>query len=112
VLNHQFLQLHYLDLAKPPRYEAMVFIGYDSDRHHYICHWLDSFGGGFSALGSGQGDEAGHAIEFTFNYREGKLTNRFSFDPLAQTWTSPIRQQEKVECKLFAEDKFTPMAKK
>ena len=112
VLNHQFLQLHYLDLAEPPHYEAMVFIGYDTAQHHYICHWLDSLGGGFSALGDGQRDAAGQSIEFTFNYPEGKLTNRFSFDPAAQTWTSLMRQQEKAQWKLFAEDKFTPSIKK
>jgi hypothetical protein len=64
-------------------------------------------------FGSGGKVENTVHVEWVLNhhYPEGKLINRFSFDPLAQTWRSLIRQQEKVEWKLFAEDKFTPIAK-
>jgi hypothetical protein len=112
VLDHQFLELHYRDIATPPKYEAMVFIGYDPGDQRYICHWIDSFGGEFSALGFGKIDRERHAIEFTFNYKDGPFTNKFSFDPATKTWTSLMRQKDKGEWKLFAEDRFTPTEQK
>jgi hypothetical protein len=107
VLNHQFIELHYRDVATTPKYEAMVFIGYDTGEQRYVCHWIDNFGGQFSALGHGKIDNEKRAIEFTFDYRDGPFTNKFSFDPATKTWISLMRQQEKGEWKLFAEDKFT-----
>jgi hypothetical protein len=76
VLNHQFLELHYRDVATPPKYEAIVFIGYDADEQQYVCHWIDNFGGQFSALGRGKIDNENRAIEFKFNAKDGALTNR------------------------------------
>jgi hypothetical protein len=112
VLNHQFIELHYRDLATPPKYEATVFIGYDTAEQRYVCHWIDYFGGQFSALGHGEIDNEKRAIEFTSNYRDGPFTNKFSFDPATKTWISLMRQQEKGEWKLFAEDRFTRMEAK
>jgi hypothetical protein len=112
VLDHHFLELHYLDVATPPMYEAMVFIGYNAGDRSYICHWIDSFGGEFSAVGSGKIDNERHAIEFTFNYKDGPFTNKFSFDPVTRTWTSLMRQKRNGEWKLFAEDRFTPVEQK
>jgi Protein of unknown function (DUF1579) len=112
VLDHQFLELHYRDIATPPKYEAMVFIGHDAGDQRYICHWIDNFGGEFSALGSGKIDREKHAIEFTFNYKDGPFTNRFTFDPATKTWTSLMRQKDKSEWKLFAEDRFTAVEQK
>lgn len=107
VLGHHFIELHYRDVATPPKYEAMVFVGFDKAQQCYVCHWIDVFGGQFSAFGRGKIDNAKRAIEFTFDYRDGPLTNKFSFDPATKTWISLMRQQEKGEWKLFAEDKFT-----
>jgi Protein of unknown function (DUF1579) len=112
VLDHQFLELHYRDMAMPPKYQAMVFIGYNPGDQRYVCHWIDNFGGEFSALGSGKIDRERHAIEFTFNYKDGRFTNRFSFDPTTKTWTSLMRQKDKGEWKLFAEDRFTAVERK
>jgi hypothetical protein len=41
VLQHQFVELHYRDVAAPPKYEAIVLIGYDGIGKRYICHWAD-----------------------------------------------------------------------
>ena len=83
----------------------MVFIGYDTNQERYICHWIDVFGGEFSGLAEGNLDRGGHAIEFTFKNPDGKFTNRFTFDPESQSWTSLMRQEARGEWKLFAEDK-------
>jgi hypothetical protein len=42
MLDHQFIELHYRDVATPPKYEAMVFIGYDAEEQRYVCHWIDN----------------------------------------------------------------------
>jgi hypothetical protein len=112
VLDHQFLELHYRDITTPPKYEAIVFIGYDARDQRYVCHWIDNFGGEFSAFGSGKSDSERHVIKFAFNYKDGPFTNKFSFDPAARTWTSLMRQKDKGEWKLFAEDKFTRVEQK
>lgn len=112
VLDHQFLELHYRDIATPPKYEAIVFIGYNAGDQSYVCHWIDNFGGEFSARGSGKIDSERHAIEFTFNYKDGPFTNKFSFDPATRTWKSLMRQEKNGEWKVFAEDTFTQVEQK
>ena len=107
VLQHQFVELHYRDVAAPPKYEAIVLIGYDGIGKRYICHWADNFGGDYSGDGFAPRDEGSNAIEFRFEFHDGELTNRFAFDPQSGTWTSTIRQTEKGEWKLFCEDKFS-----
>jgi len=106
VLNHQFLRLHYLDVATPPKYEAMVFIGYDNAGTHYVVHWIDVFGGHFcQTIGSGKRD--GNAILVTFDYPEGQFQNTFTFDSKEATWTSLMRQKDKTgKWKQFSEDHF------
>ena len=107
VLQHQFVELHYRDVATPPAYEAIVLIGYDGVAKHYICHWTDNFGADYSADGFAPRQEGANAMEFKFAFHDGELTNRFSFDPQSHTWTSAIRQTENGEWKLFCEDRFT-----
>lgn len=107
VLQHQFVQLHYRDVATPAKYEAIVLLGYDGSAKHYICHWADNFGADYSADGFAARDEASNALDFKFIFKDGELTNRFVFDPKTDTWISTIRQTENGEWKLFCEDKFT-----
>jgi hypothetical protein len=110
VLQHQFVELHYRDVAVPPQYEAIILIGYDEIAKHYICHWADKFGGNYSTDGFASRDETSNAMEFKFEFHDGPATNRFAFDPQSKTWTSTIRQQEKGEWKLFCQDKFARSA--
>ena len=113
VLNHQFLELHYLDVATPPQYEAMAFIGYDPKTSRYVLHWIDIFGGRASqVVGYGPLDDAAHSIYFTFNKPEGQFMNVYVFDPATKTWTSVMRQKTKGPWSVIAQDKFTPLAPK
>jgi hypothetical protein len=111
VLQHQFIELHYRDVAEPAMYEAIVLIGYDQIAKRYVCHWTDNFGADGSADGWARRDEGSDAIEFKFTPPDGDLTNRFAFDPKTGVWTSMIRQVEKGEWKIFCEDTFTPASK-
>jgi len=111
VLQHQFLQLHYRDVATPPMYEAIILIGYDQNAKRYVCHWTDNFGADGSADGFAARDEGSNAIEFKFAPQTGDLTNRFAFDPKTGIWTSTIRQVENGDWKLFCVDTFTAAAR-
>jgi hypothetical protein len=112
VLQHQFVELHYRDVASPPHYEAVVLITYDSIGNRYLCHWADTTGGSYSTDGFAPRDQASNAMEFKFAFHDGQLTNRYAFDPQSHVWTSTIRQEEKGEWKLFCEDKFVPAGAK
>jgi hypothetical protein len=104
VLNHQFVELHYRDLATPSTYEAIVYIGRDGPAT-YIAHWVDVFGGKMSARGRGSRD--GNAIEFAFDYPDGPFYNTYTFDPGAQSWTSLMRTKDSDgKWAVFAEEHF------
>src|SRR4051812_13550437 len=60
-LQHQFLVLHMRDTATPSRYEADVYIGYSYATREYVAHWMDNFGGHFSA--TGRGKRKGNSVE-------------------------------------------------
>ncbi|HEY1375283.1 MAG TPA: DUF1579 family protein [Gemmataceae bacterium] len=103
VLNHQFLRLHMKDTADPPAYEAIVLIGYDHAGKRYVAHWCDTYGGKFSAVGSGK--RSGDAIEFEFQYPDGPFYNTFTWDAQAKGWTFRMESRGKDGKRvLFAED--------
>src|SRR5256885_16541040 len=97
ILHHQFVELHYRDVASPPSYEATVLIGYDSIGKRYLCHWADSFGGDYSTDGFAPREEGSNAMEFKFTFHDGESTNRYAFDPRSGSWTSTIQQIERSE---------------
>lgn len=83
VLNHQFLQLHMKDVAVP--------------------HWIDVFGGKFSAIGYGK--RSGDSIPFVFQYDDGPFHNTFKWDAAAQGWTFTMESVGKDgKRQLFAVD--------
>ncbi len=87
VLNHQFLELSFADTAAKPEYSAHVYIGFDCEKHQYIVHWIDNFGGPFSET-LGYGTQKGQSIELLFKYPMGTLINTFSYDQQNKQWTS------------------------
>jgi Protein of unknown function (DUF1579) len=105
ILNHQFLQLHMIDVKAPPEYEALVMIGYEHENQRYVIHWLDVFGGQFSEKGFGTRD--GNSIRFIFRYPDGLPHNTFTWNEENQTWRSIIEQQdEEGQWLVLAEDTF------
>ena len=85
VLNHQFLRIHMKDVADPPAYEALVYIGYEHADERYVVHWLDVYGGKFSAIGYGK--RVGDSIPFVFQYDDGPFYNTFKWDARTESWT-------------------------
>jgi hypothetical protein len=106
-LKHHFIKLQYGAGEKSPDYEALVFIGFVAADKTYVCHWIDVYGAGYDAPGRGKLDDKLPGIELRWESRDGALTNKFTFDSQAKTWTSLIRQVEKGEWKTFAEEKWT-----
>lgn len=103
VLQHRFLQLHMIDVADPPKYEALVLIGFDKKADRYVAHWTDIFGGGASAMGYGK--RAGNTIPFVFAYPDGPFYNTFTWDPQARGWTMVLEAEGKDGKRaFFAED--------
>ena len=85
VLKHQFLRMHMKDVAEPPEYEALVYIGYQHAEQRYVVHWLDIYGGKFSAIGYGK--RVGDTIAFVFRYDDGPFYNSFKWDARTDSWT-------------------------
>lgn len=106
VLNHQFLQLHMRDTASPPKYEAIVLIGYVYADKQYVAFWTDTFGAKFAAMG--RGTRSGDAVEFRFEYPDGPFFNTFTWLPDKQQWTFRMESQNATgQRQLFALDTFT-----
>ena len=94
VLNHQFLRIHMKDVADPPTYEALVYIGYQHADQRYVVHWLDVYGGKFSAIGYGR--RVGDTIPFY---------NTFKWDARSESWTLTMEATGKDgKRELFAVD--------
>lgn len=85
VLGRQFVELHWLDRAEPPEYEALVLVGYDTQRARFVAHWCDSFGAGASC--DGYGLREGERVEFRFDYPSGPFFNEFRWHPESGHWS-------------------------
>ena len=93
VLNHQFVQLHYVpDRSSPQPYEAIVYIGYDNMSDRYVVHWLDILGGRVSET-LGYGKPVHNGISFVFEYPDGPFTNTFTIDPASHRLSFLLRQK-------------------
>ncbi|MFI5154380.1 MAG: hypothetical protein ACHQET_13660 [Chitinophagales bacterium] len=85
ILNHQFIEINFVDQASPPSYFAKVMIGYDCISERYVAHWFDIFGGRFSET-LGYGVRKGQMIEFRFEYPEAPFINQFIYDNKNDGW--------------------------
>jgi len=76
-LNDGWLRLALVDRAKPPGYQADVYLGVDAKAGDYIAHWLDRFGGaGARVVGTGRRD--GQTLIIFFPYAEGPFRDTFT----------------------------------
>lgn len=104
VLNHQFIELSFIDLAKPQTYFAKVLIGFDCKRSLYIAHWMDSFGAASSET-LGYGKKTGDKIVLEFNYPDGLMQNTFSYDSKNNSWQFHMMgKNQKGDWELFGDE--------
>jgi hypothetical protein len=103
VLQHRFVRLHMKDVAEPPKYEAIVLIGFDPAAGRYVAHWTDTFGAQYAAIGYGK--RSGESVEFAFQYPDAPFYNTFTWDPAKRTWKM-LLENAAADGKrsLFAED--------
>lgn len=85
VLNHSFLRVHEKTLAGAPAYEALAFVGWDSQKKQYIVHWMDIFGGHPSET-IGHGAPEGNTVPLAFDYPEGAFRSKWTYDPATDSW--------------------------
>jgi len=105
-LDHQFLVVHMTDVAIPPKYEAVVYIGYSNTDQRYVAHWIDVFGGRYSSRGLGTRE--GDSIEFLFPYDDGPFFNTFTYDRATDAWTMKLENGTKDGKRTpFATDRLT-----
>jgi hypothetical protein len=70
VLNGAWLELSMADVARPPQYEAQLYLGFDGKAHDYIAHWLDRFGAAGARVVA-TGERHGRTLVLNFPYAEG-----------------------------------------
>jgi len=85
VLGDRYIELHMIDTAKVPQYEARVFIGADTLPDRIIVHWMDSFGAAYS-IPYGTGTAHGDSIVFDVPYPDGAFRDTFVFNRTKGTW--------------------------
>lgn len=104
VLNHQFVEIHEVsqekDASGSPQYEARVFLGWDSRKNSYVVHWIDVFGGGFSAQGYAPKMEG--SIPIVFESDDGKFHTTFSFDQRTRAWFWKMDNEQNGTLQEFA----------
>lgn len=89
----RWLQLHIVDAARPPKYQAEVFLGYDDEAGDFMVHWLDSWGAaGARVVATGHLD--GERLVVVFPYAAHTLRDTFQRDT-SGTWKVLVEKQEK-----------------
>jgi len=92
-LDGAWLELWMQDRARPPGYEARVFLGYDAHQHDFVAHWLDRFGAaGARVVGSGRLSERTLVLEFP--YPEGAFRDTLTLAPDGSSGTLLLEQQQ------------------
>lgn len=89
VLEARYVELHMIDAATPPGYEARVFLGMDPAHGVLIAHWLDSFGAGYS-IPHGTGAATSDTLRFEIPYAGGPFRDAFAWRAADGTWDFAI----------------------
>lgn len=110
VLAGQFVELHMVDTARSPQYEARVFVGSDTASHRILVHWLDNFGAAFS-VPHGIGAIRGDTLQFEIAYSDGPFRDTFVYRGLSRGWYFRLESGDgRGSWKLFAEYEVTRSA--
>jgi hypothetical protein len=112
VLDHHYLRTHEVSRDKDdhgkPKYEALIFIGWNEEPKQYACVWLDVYGGlAIQSIGTATAKE--NEIPFLFKDEKGTidLTNDFLYHAASDTWEWRIDNVEKGTATPFARVQLT-----
>ena len=89
VLAHQFLQIYMKDTQVPPRYEAIVLIGYVNASKEYVARVDPSVQ---SIQQSAKASVLGIQSSFGLN-PDGPFFNTFAWNPSANVWQLTMENQ-------------------
>ena len=108
VLNREYLRLHEISREKQPngqpKYEAIVFISWDTKTHEYTCVWLDSTAGGGLSGPIAHAKEQPSSIPLVFTFSDTHaLHNTFAYNPKSDTWSSTITDVDNGKEDRFAD---------
>ncbi len=93
VLNDGWLRLALVDRAKPPAYQADVYLGFDAKADEYIAHWLDRFGAaGARVVATGHRD--GQTLVLFFPYQDSPFRDTLTLDPDGTTGSLLLESQK------------------
>ncbi len=91
-LNGAWLEFAMTDLARPPAYEARLYLGYDGRAHDFIAHWLDRFGAaGARVVGTGTLEQ--RTLTIVFPYAQGTFRDTLTLDAPGDSGTLLLEQQ-------------------
>lgn len=93
VLGGAWIELHMIDEATPPSYEATLFMAADDRAHDYVGHWLDQFGGAGARVAA-TGSRTDRTLTMIFPYADGAFRNIWLFDPDTRQLSLTIESQE------------------
>jgi hypothetical protein len=109
VLNQRFVELHMIDIAQPPQYQARVFVGADTTPGRVLVHWLDSFGAAYS-VPAAAGAVRGDTLLFEFQYSDGPFRDTFVFRGPGMGWHFRLESSDgQGGWRLFGEYDVTPV---
>jgi hypothetical protein len=112
VLNHQYLEFQETSREKSkggtPFYQSAVYIGWDEPTKVYVCAFLDTYGGFYSAANC-HAPRAADRIALVFQDRgdPGKFYNILSYDRANDRWTMNMDQETAGRLMPFARTRLT-----
>jgi hypothetical protein len=112
ILGHQYIQLketsRETDAKGKAAYEALVFIGWDSQLNQYSCLWLDiTGGGGLSPNAFGHAARKVDEIAFLFKVNEGSIFHTtFLYEKNTDTWQWMMDGEDNGKLQSFARVKL------
>ena len=111
VLGRRFVEMHMVDLARPPKYEAIVLVGRDASQDRYVAYWTDVFGAQYSGVGYGK--RVGDSVDFVFDSPDGsRFHNTFTWNAPEDAWRSLMESENRRGARVFfAEDRYRRASK-
>jgi len=114
-LDHHYLRIHEVSRESnrgKPKYEALIFVGWNEQPKQYACAWLDVYGG-LATESIGVATPRENEIPFVFKDAKGNtsLTNDFLYQPGSDTWEWRIDNVDNGTATPFARVQLTRAAK-
>ena len=110
VLAGRFVEVHMIDTARVPQYEARVFVGADTVSRGVLVHWLDNFGAAYS-VPHGIGTVHGDTLQFLIGYNDGPFRDTFVYRGPQRGWYFRLESGDgRGTWTLFAEYEVTRLA--